>query len=298
MKLTDLLPLLALSLTASAQDGGIEIFAGETLFREGTRVSLTQIWQTREGLLNGSSSVADPLDQVLRERRTVLGFNYGLARNWSISALAPFVERELDTTAGDMSSSGIGDVSLILKHRFHFLNWRRGAWNTSWIFGVEFPSGSTSERAGAVRLMPNLQPGSGSVDPFAGIASTLSLDRFRYDFVAFYKENTEGAQDFEEGDKLTLSLAGKYRYWHEKYPGPSASVTVALKWGMTSRAESFGVNLANSGGDEFLFRIATGIHPRPDMDLSLSLDIPLHEDFNGTQLGLDTRVQLALGWRF
>lgn len=298
MKFTALFLLAALPLSASAQDGGIEIFAGETLFKQGTRISLTEIIKTNEGLMGGSSSISDPLNRRFVERRTVFGVNHGIARSWSISLLAPFVERSLDSDAGDVESSGLGDFSFILKHRFHRRDWFRSAWHSAWIVGVETPTGSTSERDAGVRLTPGLQPGSGSWDPFFGVASTLSLDRWRFDAVAFYKENTEGSQDFEEGDKLTLTLSSKYRFLHEKYPGPSASATLGLKWSTKSDSKLLGVSTANSGGEELLLKFGLGWHPRPDLDVGFSLDLPLYEDLDGQQLGLDSRVQLSLGWRF
>jgi len=289
---------LASAMPAAAQDGGIEIFAGETLFTDGTRLSLTEIWKTKRGLLSGSSSIDDPLNRRFQERRTVLGINHGIARGWSLSALLPYVQRDLDASTGDLSGSGPGDLSLILKHRFHYRDWRRSAWHSSWILGVETPTGDTHARDGGLKLSPSLQPGSGSFDPFLGVASTLDLDLWRFDALAFYKANTEGAQDFEEGDRLTLLLSGKYRFIQEVYPGPSASGTVGLKWSTTDHSSQAGSSVSSSGGDELLLKLGLGWHPRPDMDLGLSLDLPLYEDLNGQQLGLDSRVQLSLGWRF
>lgn len=294
------LPLLVLaaSLPAIAQDGGIEIFAGETIFAEGTRVSLTHIVKTKEGLLSGASEVSDPFNQRFTERRTVFGINHGIARDWSLSVLVPIVERELDSSTGDLTGSGPGDVSLILKNRFHIKDWTRSAWHSAWIAGIEIPTGETDAKDGGARLAPSLQPGSGSLDAFVGLASTLDLDLWRYDAVALYKQNSEGSQDFEEGDRLTLSLSGKYRFLHEKYPGPSASTTLGLKWSHSGRSEDAGVDSPNSGGEELLLKFGLGYHPRPDIDLGLSLDLPLYEDLNGTQLGLDNRIQLSFGLRF
>lgn len=290
--------LLFFAPLASAQDGGIEIFAGETIFTEGTRVSLTEIWKTKQGLLAGSDSIGDPLGRTFVERRTVLGVNHGIARGWSVSALMPYVERDLDSSAGDLRGAGVGDLSLILKQSFHRLDWERSAWHSAWIAGVEAPTGVTDERAGGVKLSPSLQPGSGSWDPFVGLATTLDLDLYRFDAVALFKDNGEGAQDFEEGEKLSLSLSGKYRWLHERYPGPSASATVGLKWAHWAGSQKDGVLQANSGGEELLFKFGLGWHPRPNLDLGLSLDVPLHEHLSGQQLGLDSRVQLSLGWRF
>ncbi len=289
---------MALCAPAMAQDGGIEIFAGETIFATGTRISITEIWKVKEGLISGSSEINDPLDRRHEDRRTVIGLNHGFARGWSFSALLPLVERSLDSTGGDLSNSRLGDLSLIIKNQFHVKNWVRSAWHSAWIFGVETPTGETGAKDGGVRLPTSLQAGSGSWDPFLGIATTLDLDLWRFDFVALFKENGEGSQSYEQADKLTLSLSGKYRFLHETYPGPSASATVGLKYSHSWHAEDHGVNVGNSGGDDLLLKLAMGWHPRPDLDLGISVDLPLHEDFNGQQLGLDNRLQVSLGWRF
>lgn len=290
------MPLLGT--VATAQDGGIELFAGETIFAQGTRISLTHVTTIREGLLAGSTSIADPLGRRFEERRTVLGVNHGIARGWSVSALVPFVERGLDSSAGDVSGSGPGDMSLILKHRFAQRDWRKGAWHTAWLAGIETPTGETGVRDGGAKLSPGLQPGSGSWDPFVGIASTLDMDLCRFDLVALYKDNGVGTQDYEAGDKLTLALSGKYRFLHTKYPGPTAGATLGLKWAHSESGRLGSTLNGNSGGEELLFKVGVGYHPRPDMDLGLSFDVPLHEHLSGEQLGLDTRVQLSLGWRF
>ena len=283
---------------AQAQDGGIEVFAGETIFVEGSRVSITETWLRREGLVSGGNSVPDPLDRTYEEWRTVLGVNHGFARGWSLSLLVPLVRRSLDSITGSLTGEGLGDASVLLKHNIHVENWERSAWNTAWIAGVETPTGESGERDNGLRLSPSLQPSSGSWDPFVGIASTLDIDLWRFDFVALYKENGEGAQDYEEGDKLTVALSGKYRFLHEVYPGPSASFTLGLKWSDAERASFQGNSVADSGGQELLLKTALGYHPRPDIDLSLSVDSPLDDDRNGTQLSFDQRVQLSFGWRF
>ena len=281
-----------------AQDGGIEIFAGETIFAAGTRVSVTETWKRRHGLLQGSQSIADPLNQSSVEWRTVVGINHGFARHWSVSLLLPVVMRSLDTAAGKLSGEGLGDSSLLIKHNFHLKHWERSAWHSAFIAGIETPTGTDSERDGGALLSPSLQPSTGSWDPFVGVASTLDLDLWRFDFVALFKDNTEGGQDFSEGNQWTLSASAKYRFLHEPYPGQSASATLGFKWLDSQRSQVGGVEQFNSGRQEWLLKAGVGWHPRPDIDMSLSIDTPLHEHVGGQQLGLDSRVQLSFGWRF
>jgi len=295
------IPFLILAFAAcplAAQEGGIEVFTGETLYSSGTRVSLSEIWRSEEGLLRGSEDVPDPLHRRFEERRAVLGIDHGLRRGLTLSALVPHVSQELDSSVDKLKSSGPGDVALFAKHVFQRRDWQRSAIRSALIAGVEVPTGKTSERASGARLDPSLQPGSGSWDPFVGIATTLELDRLRLDAVAFYKENTEGAQDFEAGDRFTLGLKGRYHVLHTRYPGPTVGARIGLEWVHTARAEDGGESVLNSGGEELLLRLGANWHPRPDLDLSLDVGLPLYEDLRGEQLGLDKRIQFSLGWRF
>ena len=59
-----------------------------------------------------------------------------------------------------------------------------------------------------------------------------------------------------------------------------------------------GALVAASGSDELIARFGLGFHPIPQMDLNVSVDVPISQDFNGVQLGQDIRVFFAFGMRF
>lgn len=284
--------------TASAQEGGIEVFAAETLFASGTRVSISHIYKSKGTLFDGSGEVSDPLNRTYSEQRLVAAIDHGLLPNLTLSALLPHVSKSLDSDAGDLSGEGFGDVALLAKWRIYKRDWRRGAFHASVIGGVETPTGETGVRDGGVRLPTSLQPGSGSWDPFLALSATLDLNRLRFDALAFHKLNNEGAQDFEDGDFTALELKGAYRFLHTKYPGPTASAKLGLQWRHESSAKQDGVSLAGTGSDELVARTGLTWHPAPQWDLSLSVDVPVYQDYEDQQLGLDYRTFLALGIRF
>ena len=76
------------------------------------------------------------------------------------------------------------------------------------------------------------------------------------------------------GDKM-LEVAAAYRFLHRKYPGPSASARIGLQWRHDGRSELDGLSLSDSGSDELRLRPGLGWHPKPNIDISLSVDIPL-----------------------
>ena len=283
---------------AFSQEGGIELLAAETLFDGGTRVSVSHIYKSKGTLFRGSDEVPDALDRVLEEHRVVAAVDHGLRPDLTISALLPFVTKKLESNAGDADSSGVGDMALLAKFRAYKRDWKRGAFHISTIAGIEAPTGETDEKEGGSRLPPQLQPGLGSWNPFFGLSTNLNLDRLRFDALAFYKVNTEGSQDFEKGDFFALEVDAAYRFLHTKYPGPTASAKLGLQWRHEDNAERNGSTVADSGSEELLLRPGLTWHPKPNIDISLAVDVPLYQDFDGEQLGLDYRTFLGIGMRF
>ena len=281
-----------------AQQGGIEVYAGETLFEQGTRISLSHIHKRKGTLRAGSDSVSDPANGLWIENRTVVGVDHGFDRDLTLSALIPLVDRELESFGTKRGSSGLGDIALLAKYRLLREEFPQGGFNVSLVGGAELPTGSTSERSGGLRLDPKLQPGSGAVNPFLAFGGTYSIGRVRYDARTFYKLNLEGAQDYDPGNFLALGASAAYRFLHKKYPGPSASAKLGLQWNHEGSATQSGSLLPNTGGEELLGQVSLGWHPVPQVDISLSVDVPLYQDLNGEQLGLDLRTFLAIGSRF
>ncbi len=290
--------LLGLQPVAIAQSGGIEVFAAETIFDQGVRVSVTRIVERKTDLVHGSGHASDPLHRRRIEQRTVLGIDYGLATGMSLSMLLPRVSKTLKSSAGTLRSDGLGDLALLGKWRVHKQDWKQGTFQVSVIGGAETPTGETSEWDAGARLPAPLQPGTGAWNPFLAVSGILSQGRQRYDARVFYKANTRGSQGYEKGDFFAAEIDAAYRFLHTKYPGPTASAKVGLQWRHEGRAHQAGSSLHNSGSSALLLRTGLGWHPTPAADISLAVDLPLHQRVDGRQLGLDDRIFLAVGLRF
>jgi len=286
----------------AAQQGAIELFVGETLFKGGTRVSATFLHEEGGALLSGVGSVPNP-SRLERSREVlVLGITHGLRRGTDLTLLAPFVRTDATFLSGVSSTetdqSEPGDISLTVRQRVHHELWERSAWATSILGGVQLPTGSDDERQGGVLLPPALQAGSGSFDPFVGLASTLELDRVRIDGSLFYLRPTEGAQDYEGGGVFSASLTAGYRALMTRYPGPTVGVKGGLRYRHEGRARIDGASLGSSGREELSLQLGVTLHPSPGWDIVTTLEVPVYEDVNGSQLGVDYRLLLGVGWRF
>ena len=281
-----------------AQEGGIEIFTGETLFKEGLRVSITEIYKPKTDLYSGSTEITNVADTKLIEHRSVVGLDYGFDSDFTASVLLPLVHKRFTSAGLRASTAGLGDTAVLTKYRLIQDEWQAGGFNWAVVSGLELPTGATDETENGVRLPTSAQLGSGAWNPFLATSATLGSGRARFDASVFYKLNTEGAQQTETGDFFSADISAAYRFLHYKYPGPTFGARIGLQYRHDSRSEVNGVTAANSGADELLLRPALSIHPIPRMDLNIGARIPVYQHYNGEQLGRGGEWFIAFGLRF
>ncbi|HVR72919.1 MAG TPA: transporter [Planctomycetota bacterium] len=285
-----------------SQEETLDIFDGETLYQNGWLLTLSTRLERREQLLEGDSSVKDPLHRRQTDYTAAAAAHYGLRYDLQLSAIVPFVHRVLDQKdpAGQNHSSagGPGDVVTLVKWRFYRWDAPGEALNLAAIVGLEWPSGSDDERDGGVRLSPELQPGSGSWDPMAGLAATYEPRRWRFNAFGLYKHNTENGHDHRFGDELFTEVAVGNRFWLEPYPGPFMRADALVRYRNEQRARQDGMRVRDSGGDLVTVGLSWAFRPRPSLDLQLSVEVPVYERVNGAQVGREFSVSFALGYRF
>lgn len=288
--------------TVEAQQGGIELIAPETLFARGVRVSLSGLYRFEDELFSGANDVPDPLGQEFQEQTHVLGIDYGLRPDITLSLLVPYSRKQLKTRVGAghlrQSSDGLGDVAFLAKWRVWKHDWHRSAAHVAVFGGLEAPTGDTRDTEDGARLPRKVQSGRGAWNPILGFSANLELDLFRFDYSVLYKINGPGAFDREDGDLFATEVDAAYRFWHEPYPGPSASVKLGVRYSHESHARQSGSRVSNSGNDIVLLRPGMTFHFTPATTVKFGYDYPLYRDYGGTQLALDQRFTFALGIRF
>jgi hypothetical protein len=76
------------------------------------------------------------------------------------------------------------------------------------LFGIKLPTGDTDEKSReGERLEVELQPGTGSTDPFFGLAVTKDIGFWTLDTNILYTFATEGSQDTDLGDVFNYNAA-------------------------------------------------------------------------------------------
>ncbi len=293
--------LLVLSVAAPAQTPDRR--TGVTLWQTGTNVSETYQYVSKKDLYEGSEEVSDPMNRELEAHRFFTNISYGVSKDITLSLSVPYVEKDLKRTRSGwrkkLGDSGPGDVSTLGKYRFFKEDYPDGTLRVAGIGGVQWPTGQDDETHGTDELLPpELQLGSGSVDPFVAVAASRVHRQTVFHGSVFYKRNTEGAQDFKAGDLLTVNLSANWRFFQEQFPGREATAGVGISWEHTSKAEQDGVEAPATGSDEVFLDVGIDFVPRPDVKLQAGVKIPFYHDMIGRQLVNDTVIQVSISTQF
>ena len=102
--------LLLATSAASAQDGLLDVYDGETLWKGGLQISGGWFYRQQSRFFEGDDRRHDPLDRTFQEHRFTLSANYGVLPQLSLCAVLPWVRRELkgESTTGSFRETGEG----------------------------------------------------------------------------------------------------------------------------------------------------------------------------------------------
>jgi hypothetical protein len=296
----------------TAQGPILDVLDGETLYESGFLLTLGTSLERRDTMRSGSQRVDDPQAAHESELVTTLGLQFGLRNDLQLGIALPYVDHDrhalpLALPGGgggggapllDQAASGLGDLTLLAKYRFWRQNGPGFATNYACITGVSLPTGEDDQRQGFTELEPEMQPGSGGIDPMLGVAVTHEPGRWRFNAAALHHWHTDSDGDGDRlGNEWTAELSVGNRFWLEPYPGPFMRLDAVLRYHHEDRAEQDG-ELPDTGGNRYTAGLNLAFRPRPSLDLQLYAEAPIHEEVNGTQLASDWGLQLTLGYRF
>jgi hypothetical protein len=189
---------------------------------------------------------------------------------------------------------GLGDMSLFAQWKFHEdLDSRVYA---SLYFGAKVPTGKTDVHSPTGELLePDHQPGSGSTDPFAGVALSKSFGTSTLAASVFYTLAGDGSQNSNLGDVLRLSLG-----WG--WSGSQATGAPVLRWMVELNGQWHdhmtmdGVTDPNSGGVQLF--VAPGVRASWSSGFScfFSVGVPLVQNLDGTQSETNYRASTGIGF--
>ncbi len=277
-----------------------------TGFEEGAARTFA-MFAGREGLLLDGEEISDPMQRDIDIFvQPVVVLPYAITPLWTTRVIVPFVHKSMDFTAPDgvprsYSTGGVGDV--ILDTKWVFLNKNRlgGTTRLGIEGGVKIPLGKTSAEFPDGTTAPRpLQVGTGSWDfPFK-VLFTMSEGHFGLLSNLGYRVNTTH-DGFKAGNVFSYDLATGLRFvpWvYRSLRDQSLVLYLELNGEVGARSEVGGLSAPDSGGHLLFLSPDLQWIPLPWLLFEGSVQFPIVQDLNGTQLKHSTRFQLGTRFRF
>jgi len=229
---------------------------------------------------------------------------YGITPRLALFGMLPYVNKGMDITMGAnrvrRSTQGLGDGKFFARYTVYQQDRPGDTLRIVPFLGLKIPTGAHDARD-ALGLLPRvLQSGSGSWDPFAGIAITRQTLDWEFDAAAGYQVNTE-ASGFEFGDEARLDASFQYRVLPRSLDnvGVPAFVYVVLESSLIRNGKNklAGATDINSGGT--IWSLTPGLqYVTRRYVLETAVQIPTIQNLHGTALGTYWVWTAGFRWNF
>jgi hypothetical protein len=201
---------------------------GATLFPGGALVAWGSSIVTRSPGVAQAAATGDAGVRPTFGYEGVLTFAWAFRRDYEVIAELPVESLRFEPGAGPTGGgSGLGDLRMLLKHRFLRRDSERGTSQVSFVAGPKLPTGRTGSRDPSGALLPiGLQAGSGSTDLLLGLRGTYTglfhVRRLVADATLDHLLRTQGADSSRMGNETEARLWISYR--------PHQSASVGKEW--------------------------------------------------------------------
>jgi len=229
---------------------------------------------------------------------------YGFSSKLAVFGMLPYVDKRMDITIGAARvrrhTQGLGDGKFFARYTMYQVDHPGDTFRLAPFAGLKMPTGAHDKRD-ALGLLPRpLQSGSGSWDPFAGLAITRQTLDWEFDSAIAYQHNTKAA-GFEFGDEARFDASFQYRVFPRTLDGGDvpAFVYVVLEsnlvWNGKNRLS--GATDINSGG--LTWNLAPGLqYVTRRYVLETAVQIPVIQHLNGSALETDWVWTAGFRWNF
>ena len=246
-------------------------------------------------LLRDGDKVSDPEDTEVTVYSTPVIIPLRVTPNLVVTGIFPILtiedERTLSGQRVENSSSGIGDLQLLVKHAFYRKDALKRTTRLAWIAGIKLPTGDETKS-------PSL--GSGSVDFIIGGILTHIVDRIAIHADLKYKVNTE-ANSVRAGNSLKHDLALEYRVIPKRFQSISdKTLNLLLEFNgqYVERSKTSGSTGTNTGGETLFVSPGLQLVATPRLIIETLFQYPIVQELHGTQLGIDYTASLGFRYSF
>ncbi|MFP5267401.1 MAG: hypothetical protein ACLGQU_08540 [Acidobacteriota bacterium] len=134
-----------------------------------------------------------------RDVEVPVNIGYGLNPNW---ALFTTIHQGSTTLDGNPSSGGEGDLLFFLRNTLYKRDKPKSTFRITPLAGLSLPTGSNHNAFDGVLAPPDLQTGSGTVDPYVGITSGYNSLRYGAAFDATWRYNPVTRSGYSPGSEF------------------------------------------------------------------------------------------------
>ncbi len=293
--------------------GAIMTTPGATLpigkFVVGMSVQFIELDDISDEVLEAAATADEDVHSVDSLFSASANLAYGLTDDLTIGLTMPYVDRSNvreahnDMGVGEAElagdSNGVGDLTLFGQYRFH----QSEKQDAAIIMGIKTPTGETGVKEIEGGLFEaEQQPGSGSWDPFLGLAYNRNWGDIGFSGNVLYTFVTEGTQDTDLGDIFNYNLALSYRttipegghdhhdHAHQAKIIDYIDMVVELNGDSRQRVNIGGESEEHSGGHSLYLSPGLRVGLGHTVSLFTSVGIPIVNDLNGIQSEPDYRV--------
>jgi len=177
------------------------------------KIRFNYYYMNKSEFIDGNDSVTNPNRKEVTINKELVRIFYGLTDDLMIIGFLPYFDKKLEMIdkSGkkiEKKTNGIGDIDIRAKYRF-LKQSPGGPWLSMAVAsGIKFPTGEDDEKQNDVLLPSPVQSGSGSTDYILGLFASRKFSKnFFLHSNIIYQICTEGANDYEFGDKLFYNLS-------------------------------------------------------------------------------------------
>ncbi|MDX8403482.1 MAG: hypothetical protein R8K54_03635 [Mariprofundaceae bacterium] len=228
---------------------------------------------------------------------------YGITSKLALFGILPYIDKRMDITMGSArirrSSQGLGDAIFFGRYTVYQADHPGDTFRIAPFAGLKTPTGSHLKRDAFGLLPQPLQSGSGSWDPFVGIAITRQTLDLEFDMASSYRFNSE-ASGFEFGNEARLDASYQYRIFPRTLESGSLGFTyVVLESNLIWNGKNRSLNTIDPNSGGLTWNIAPGLqYVTARFVLETTVQIPAIQNLNGTALETDWTWTTGFRWNF
>jgi hypothetical protein len=240
---------------------------------------------------------AEHQEQSTLNRNVRIDLDYAINANWGVDVEIPVVKREhrhIEVDSAEQERwdfTALGDMRV--RARYVFAGNAASSWGLT--FGAKLPTGEFDKQNREGELAERtLQPGSGTTDALIGAFYQRSDPASAWSWFAqgALQQALNSRDEFKPGRFVSIDAGAGYRF--------KPSVSALLQLNLQHRARDKGANAeAQESGGKFAF-LSPGVQLRlgANTQAYAFVQVPIHQDVNGTQLTANEAFLVGLSHRF